>query len=291
MTDQIPLDYTVTFSGLPSVFDSTLPPSDVGGIPPITPDTVFPLEKVDQGGIDGTYNVTGRGLKDWLFAGVGNIREWVVDEYYFATRIDVTGTIVYPPDIVSHENNLYVVLQDFHAGEGFDEYSGGSVVLDRITKDSDYQYNEITASAFEPFVAGQVLGQYTSLKRFSIYKEHAFPNSNLSTPQQYHVALCNSNIDSPVVVDIKRRNWYMGVRTIGTITFTPNVDDPHEIRGDIVFNDIYNAGSEFATEMHFEQNDSLFFMLNTTNPTLEWLSINLLGTFINYTSPYFNRPE
>lgn len=287
MTDQIPLDYTVTFSGLPSVFDSTLPPSDVSGIPPITPDTVFPLEKVGQDGPAGTYSVTGRGLKDWLLAGLGNIREWVVDEFYYATRMDVSGTILYPPDIITHDNSLYVVLQDFQAGASFNERPS-NVVLDRISKDSDLQYNEITAAAFEPFVTGQVLGQYTSLRRFSIYKEHAFPNANLFAPQQYHVALCNSTIDSPVVVDIKRRNRYSGIRTIGTITFTPNVDDPHEIRGDIVFNDIYNAGSEFATEMHFAENDSLFFALNTTSPTLEWLSINLLGTFINYTSPYFN---
>lgn len=287
MSDQIPLDYTVTFSGLPSVFDSTLPPSDVAGIPPITPDTVFPLEKVGQGGPDGTYNVTAGGLKDWLLAGLGNIREWVVDEFYFATRMDVSGTILYPPDIISHDNSLYVVLQDFQAGATFDERPEG-VVLDRISKDSDLQYNEITAAAFEPFVSGQVLGQYTSLRRFSIIKEHAFPNANISAARQYHVALCNSSIDSPVVVDIKRRNSTTGIRTIGTITFTPSIDDPHQTVGVIEFNDIYNAGSQFATLLFFEENDSLFFTLNTTSPTLEWLSINLLGTFVNYVSPYFN---
>lgn len=289
MSDQIPLDYTVTFSGLPSVFDSTIPPSDVAGIPPITSDTVFPLEKVGQGDIDGTFRVTGRGLKDWLLAGLGNIREWVVDEFYYTTRMDVTGTILYPPDIVSHDNNLYVVLQDFQAGATFDEHAAGGVTLDRITKDSDLQYNEITAAAFEPFVASQVVGQYTTIRSFSILKEYPFPNSNLGTPQQWHVALCNATIDSPVVIDIKRRNFAVGVTTIGTITFTPNVDDPHQILGVLDFNDP-NSGSQAATRLFMGAGDSLFFTLNTTSPTLEWVSINLIGEFIQYTSPYINVP-
>lgn len=287
MSDQIPLDYTVTFSGLPSVFDSTLPPSDVTGIPPITPDTVFPLEKVGQGDIDGTFRVTGRGLKDWLLAGLGNIREWVVDEFYFATRMDVSGTILYPPDIISHDNSLYVVLQDFQAGANFDERAAGVVTLDRITKDSDPQYNEITAAAFEPFIANQVLGQYTTIRRFSILKEYPFPNSNLSAPYQWHVALCNATINSPVVIDIKRRNYTEGITTIGTITFTPNVDDPHQILGVLDFNDS-KSGAESAIRLFFEAGDSLFFTLNTTNPSLEWLSVNLIGQFTNYASPYFN---
>lgn len=290
MADLIPLDYTKTFSDLLSVYEASIPPADVGGLPPITPDTVFPLEIVNEGGyVDGTYNVRAYDLKEWLLAGLGQIKHWAPDTFFYPARVDVSGDIVYPADVVYFEDALYLVLQEFQSGAGFEERVGGSVVLDRLTKDSDKQYNEITVASFEPFDVGQVLGQYTSIRYFSILKEYAFPNNNLDTLRQWHVALCNASINSPVVIDIKRRNYTVGITTIGTITFTPNVDDPHQILGVLDFNDP-NSGSQAATRLFMEAGDSLFFTLNTTSPTLEWVSINLIGEFIQYTSPYFNIP-
>ena len=288
MADLIPLDYTKTFSDLLSVYEASIPPTDVGGLPPIIPDTVFPLEIVGEGGYtDGTYNVRAYDLKEWLLAGVGQIKHWTADTLYYPARVDVSGNIVYPPDVVWFNDALYLVLSEFQSGAGFEERVGGTVVLDRLTKDSDLQYNEITAAAFEPFDVGQVLGQYTAVRSVSILKEYPFPNSNIATPQQWHVALCNASIDSPVVVDIKRRNYTAGVTTIGTITFTPNIDDPHQTLGVLAFNDS-NSGAQDTTRLYMEAGDSLFFTLNTTSPTLEWLSVNFIGQFVNYTSPYFN---
>lgn len=296
MSVQIPIDYTKTIGDFDSIYDSTTPPTDSTNLPPITDNTIFPLEKDFSGdfnGIDhieGTYRVAAGDLKRWLFQGIGTVKEWQAETEYFPAYIDTNTGLLYPPDIVTHNGDLYITIAQHVSSGSFSELDGGQVVLDRVVKNSDMVYNEITASMSELFDVGQIIGQYTANRRFRIFKNYAFPHGDREFPHSgYHMTKCNASITTPIVVDIQRRNRYVGVQTIGTITFTPDVNETVEVDGVIVFNDS-SSGVNASTELFLDAGDTLLFTMNTVDSSLEWVSINLLGAFINLTSPYFNRP-
>lgn len=296
MSTQIPVDYTKTISDFTDIYDSTTPPTDTTNLPPITRNTNFPLEKNfsgEVGGVDhleGTYRIRAGDLKRWLFQGVGTIKEWQAETEYFPTYIDANTGLLYPPDIVTHNGDLYITIEQHTTDYSFSDISfqSGNVALDRIVKNSDMVYNEITASMSELFDVGQLIGQYTTNRRFIIYKEYAFPHGDRESPHSgYHMTKCNASITTPIVVDIQRRNRYVGVQTIGTITFTPDLNETVEVDGVLVFNDS-SSGVNASTELFLDAGDTLLFTMNTVDSSLEWVSINLLGAFINLTSPYFN---
>lgn len=296
MSDQIPIDYTKTIGDFDSIYDSTDPPTDAASLPPVSNDMVIPIEKIFTHNfptsdglvphIEGTYNITAEDLKRWLFQGIGTIKEWQAETEYFPAYIDTNTGLIYPPDIVTFQGDVFVTVQQHISGLDFHERPGG-IVFERLTKDSDNVYNEITASMVELFDVGQIIGQYTCNRPFRVYMEYSFPNERLGYPGNYHRVQVNSTIAAPIVVNIQRRNRYLGITTIGTITFTPEVTTYHYIDGIIAFND-NNSGINATTELYFEDGDTLLFTMGQIDNSLEWISLNLLAEIINLRSPYFN---
>lgn len=296
MSDQIPIDYTKTIGDFDSIYDSTDPPTDAASLPPVSNDMVIPIEKIFTHNfptsdglvphIEGTYNITAEDLKRWLFQGIGTIKEWQAETEYFPAYIDTNTGLIYPPDIVTFQGDVFVTVQQHISGLDFHERPG-DIVFERLTKDSDNVYNEITASMVELFDVGQIIGQYTCNRPFRVYMEYSFPNGRLGYPGNYHRVQVNSTIAAPIVVNIQRRNRYLGITTIGTITFTPEVTTYHYIDGIIAFND-NNSGINATTELYFEDGDTLLFTMGQIDNSLEWISLNLLAEIINLRSPYFN---
>lgn len=296
MTTQIPIDYTKTIGDFTSIYDSTNPPTDTASLPPVSNDMVIPIEKTFTGPLstpdgpaqhnEGTYNITAEDLKRWLFQGIGTIKEWQAETEYFPAYIDTNTGLIYPPDIVTFQGDVFVTVQQHISGLDFHERPG-DIVFERLTKDSDKVYNEITASMVELFDVGQIIGQYTCNRPFRVYMEYSFPNERLGYPENYHRVQVNSTIAAPIVVNIQRRNRYLGITTIGTITFTPEVTTDHCIDGIIAFNDS-NSGINATTELYFEDGDTLLFTMGQIDNSLEWISLNLLAEIINLRSPYFN---
>ena len=299
MSDQIPIDYTKTIGDFDSIYDSTDPPTDTASLPPVSNDMVIPIEKIFTHNfptsdglvphIEGTYNITAEDLKRWLFQGIGTIKEWQAETEYFPAYIDTNTGLIYPPDIVTFQGDVFVTVQQHISGLDFHERPG-DIVFERLTKDSDKVYNEITASMVELFDVGQIIGQYTCNRPFRVYMEYSFPNERLGYPGNYHRVQVNSTIAAPIVVNIQRRNRYLGITTIGTITFTPEDTTYHYIDGIIAFND-NNSGINATTELYFEDGDTLLFTMGQIDNSLEWISLNLLAEIINLRSPYFNMAE
>ena len=297
MSNQIPIDYTKTISDFTSIYDSTDPPTVSTFLPPITGDMVIPIEKDYSGPFpstsgptsqaEGTYKLNAEDLRRWLFQGIGAIKEWQPETEYFPTYIDIDTGMVCPPDIVTFEGDLYITLEQHTGGLNFYERSGSTIYFERLTKDSDTVYNEIVASMSELFDVNQIIGQYTCNRPFRVYLGYALPNSRLGYLQSYHRCEVNASIAAPIIVNIQRRNRYVGVTTIGTITFTPEVTTDFCIGGVIAFNDS-NGGVNAATELYFEDGDTLLFTMAQIDNSLEWISLNLLAAFINVKSPFFN---
>lgn len=297
MSDQIPIDYTKTIGDFDSIYDSTDPPTDTASLPPVSNDMVIPIEKTSTEPLstpdgpaqhnEGTYNITAEDLKRWLFQGIGTIKEWQAETEYFPAYIDTNTGLIYPPDIVTFQGDVFVTVEQHIGGLDFSERPDGNIVFERLTKDSDKVYDEITASMSELFDVGQIIGQYTCNRPFRVYMEYSFPNERLDYPRNYHRVQVNSTIAAPIVVNIQRRNRYVGITTIGTITFTPEVTTYHCIDGIIAFNDS-NSGIYATTELYFEDGDTLLFTMEQIDNSLEWISLNLLAEIINLRSPYFN---
>ena len=209
------------------------------------------------------------------------VKMWQPETDYFA------GTADTPNDLVLHNNSLYVVVQDFTSGGlgSFNERLG----LARVSLDTDLEYLEITADASAPLTAGQIIGRYRSIRRFTVRAEYTLPNSNLDEPRVYNTAVCNSSITTTTVVNIERLAYNVAPEVVGTITFTPGLE-PEFTPGVIVFNDSAMGEGNEATGTSIRADDLLVMRVTTVGTGLEWITINLLGEFISYTDPYYNLP-
>ena len=207
------------------------------------------------------------------------VKMWQPETDYFA------GTADTPNDLVLHNDSLYVVVQDFTSGGlgSFNERLG----LARVSLDTDLEYLEITADASAPLTAGQIVGRYRSIRYFVVRAEYTLPNSNLDEPRVYNTAVCNSSITTTTVINIERLAYNVAPEVVGTITFTPGLE-PEFTPGVIVFNDALMGPGDEATGTNMPLNHILQMRIATLGAGLEWVSVNLLGEFMSYTSTDFN---
>lgn len=217
----------------------------------------------------------------------GKVRLWQPETDYFAETVDGK-----PAEIVSHNGDLYVVVHDFSSGLDFSVVDAGpsDLALRRLRAVTDIEYIEITASAIAPVVVGQRVGQYLCSKRgMDIFLNHMLPvpevNNNLET---LHVAKCNTGIDGPVVINIKRCNHGgFADQVIGTITIANDNTSTYNY-GEFAFNDPWSAAP--TTQLWLGNWDMIYFELSTVPTGLDWIAITMLGQTNAYDDPSWNLP-
>lgn len=216
---------------------------------------------------------------------IGHIWPWEPGTNYYVSR--TVNDFVTAPDILYHDQSLWLVTQDFTSGPTFAEKLPGlGVVLQRLKMDSDADYLELTAGAQAPLFVNQVLGVYLAIRQFDIVREQTLPNDRIGTPLVYHRALCNTGLTGPCVVTIQRLNASNGTTdTVGTITFT-GTPGASGIFGTFAFNDPISPTPNDT--LLFARGDTLLFVLTTTDVNLQWIRINMLGTYVSFQSPVFD---
>ncbi len=228
----------------------------------------------------GDISLTWAQLSNMLGRAIGRTVEWQPNTDFYGPH--VYNGINLPPDIVSWNGELFITLSDFTSGASFNETSVNDLVLSRITLDQDDDYVEIIANATSPILANSIISRYAPIRKLDVFRFYNLPNSRLQVDDtDYHVARCNGNISTPLVISLKRV-FDNGESTIGTITFTPEVGKT-VIDGVIVFNDPA-AGPDPTVLMHFGFTEMLFFEATTIPIDFEWVSITLLGVMRNYRS-------
>lgn len=214
---------------------------------------------------------------------LGRIWKWTPNTVYYAARV-VSATDS-APDVIFYDNQLFVVIQDFTSSTTFSEKSGASVVLSKLTADTDVDYLELMMQANAPLSLNQEIGSYLCVRDFVIDKQHTFPNARLGSIATVHKALCNSSITSNNVVSIKRTNALGVVDSIGTITFTAGNTNNIGTIGTFSFNDTIGSSPNFT--LTFSKGDILSMVLTTKSGDITWLKINMLGTYVKFISPWF----
>lgn len=205
---------------------------------------------------------------------------WGPDTDFFANPD--TGAQV----IVHHGDSLYLADPACSTGSSFTELDG----LKRISLDTDPEYLEITADASLPMTAGQIIGRYLNIRRYTVRETYTLPSDNPSYPMVYNKAACNGSITTPTVVTLERLETNATYTAVGTITFTPYAD-PQYTSGVFAFNDAYMGVGNESTGMNIGETDVLVMRVTTVGTGLEWISINLLAEFMRYADPNYNLPE
>lgn len=238
-----------------------------------------------QGDMSVTYDM----LANAIGRQFGRILQWTPNTTYYGPTT-IRG-LKLAGDTVKHDTGVYNVLVDFISDASFEERINGALVMSRVTLDSDLQYLELTGSAAAPVIPGTAILRYPVIRPLDVFKQYELPNVRLGQGlQQWHRAICNADITTDLVLQIK--NVYNGGESIiGDIIFTaPAVPAPGEwVDGVITFNDIA-SGAEATTRLHISTFEMLVIEADTVPVELQFVSVNLLGQFMNYQSPYFNIP-
>lgn len=238
---------------------------------------------------EGDMTITYEMLANAIGRQFGRTLPWIPNSIFYGPT--TWHGIEIPADTVQHETGLYRVLVDVETSASFEERIDGTLVFSRLTQDTDLQYLELTGSATAPITAGMAILRYPVIRVLDIYKEYELPNVRLGQGlQQWHRAICNADITTDLVLQIK--NVYNGGESIiGDITFTaPAIPAPGEwVDGVITFSDIA-SGAEAATRLHIPNYQMLVVEADTVPAELQFVSVNFLGQFMNYQSPYFNIP-
>lgn len=215
---------------------------------------------------------------------IGSIYKWKPNTWFYS-EITVND-VVLPPQIVEYQGSLYVVVTDFQSGSSFQEKISTTLVLSRLSMDVDKDYLEMCVAAHMPFVADQEIGAYIAMRPFIVDMQHALPNDRLGGNSVMHIALANTGLASNNIVTIRRLNYVDGTTdTIGTITFG-TVPATNGTPGVFAFND---SKSPSPTEqIVVKKGDVLTFTLTTTTAQLQWVRLNMLGTYVNFVSPMFS---
>ena len=215
---------------------------------------------------------------------IGSIYKWKPNTWFYG-EITINDFIL-PPQIVEYQGSLYVVVTDFQSGSSFQEKISTTLVLSRLSMDVDKDYLEMCVAGYMPFLANQEIGAYIAVRPFVVDMQHALPNSRLAGNSVMHQALANAGLLSDNVVTLKRLNYSDGTTdTIGTITFG-TVAASNGIPGTFAFNDTKSPSP--TTQLVFHKGDVLTFTLTTGTPQLQWLRINMLGTYVSFLSPLFS---
>lgn len=228
---------------------------------------------------EGDISITWGGLVEMLGRKIGRTVEWAPNLSLYGPHS--VNNINLPPDMVTYNGDLFIVLSDHVTGATFSEIETNQLVLSRVTLDQDDDYVEIIANAVSPLVVGNVISRYAPIRKLDVFRFYNLPNIRLQPDDtDYHVARCNGNISTPLVINLKRV-YNNGESTIGTITFTPEVGKT-VIDGVIAFND--PSTSNPSAVMHFGFTEMLFFEASTIPVDFEWVTITLLGVMRNYKS-------
>lgn len=226
------------------------------------------------------------GIAEFVNRPVGQVRKWEPEtEYWEAGATE-------PPNMVIHDDQLYIVLKDFTSGLDFSVVDAfpSDLALRRLRAATDVDYVEVTASGIAPLVVGQRVGQYLCSKRgVSFFLNHALPVPEVNnTLETLHVAKCNTGITGPVVVDIKRCNHGGGAdQVIGTITINDDNTGTYNY-GVFAFNDPLSPNP--TTELWVGNWDMIYFELSTVPSGLSWIAITLLGQTQAFDDPTWNLP-
>lgn len=223
-------------------------------------------------------------VQAWRLA--GQIRKWEPFTDYYAAPNNGNS----PPNLVWHDDQLYLVLTGFSSGSDFEEriWPLGRV-LSRVAMSSDPEYNEITANGTAPLTVGQELGSYLFTRGCIIRNEYVLPRPNVNNnPVDMHRLYTNVGLSGDLVVTIKRLNRYGGIDTIGTVTVVPDGTGDFE-EGVFEFND---SAAEYPPQtLLFGDGDCLIFELTTVPSGLTWIRLNMLGKFENRLSGDYNLPS
>lgn len=223
-------------------------------------------------------------VQAWRLA--GQIRKWEPFTDYNAAPNGGNA----PPNLVWHDDQLYLVLTGFSSGSDFEEriWPLGRV-LSRVAMSSDPEYNEITANGTAPLTVGQELGSYLFTRGCIIRNEYVLPRPNVNNnPVDMHRLYTNVGLSGNLVVTIKRLNRVGGIDTIGTVTVVPDGTGDFE-EGVFEFND---SAAEYPTQtLLFVKGDCLIFELTTVPSGLTWIRLNMLGKFENRLSGDYNLPS
>lgn len=211
----------------------------------------------------------------------GQIKHWRPNTTYY-TNGNIND-VPFPANIVFYNGSLYLVLQDFTSEVDFSEKSGATLVLSRLSMDTDPDVLELYAGAMAPLWLNQELGGYLALRNFDIYRQHVVPHIVNGTLMQIHMAMCNGSITDTNVVTLRRTNVLDGtIDNVATITFNTTAG-PAGMPGTIVFNDA--ASPDPTNRITVKRGDALSFVLTTKSVDLAWVRINMVGNFISYLSP------
>lgn len=226
------------------------------------------------------------GIAEFVNRPVGQVRKWEPETDYWQAGVTE------PPNMVIHQDQLYIVLKDFTSGLTFSvvDTAPSDLALRRMRAATDVDYVEITASGIAPLVVGQRVGQYLCSKRgMSFFLNHALPVPEVNnTLETLHVAKCNTGITGPVVVDIKRSNHGgLADQVIGTITINDDNTSTYNT-GSFAFNDTLSPNP--TTELSIGKWDMIYFELSTVPTGLDWIAITMLGQTNAYDDPSWNLP-
>lgn len=279
------------YNGTPDAFDIDDDPLPVG-----EDDYVYlmrPVEYTVDGGtlLPGDYRLTPNNIVKMVLHGKSTIVPWRPFTNYEGLREHYnTGNPVRAPDVIFHNNSLYFCLVDFQSDENFSVFAsdgGDSLVLSRLTLDTDLQYLELTSSIKAPILAGDELLAYALGRReMRIYNDYALPFP-YGGGVDYRRAICNGDITTTSVFNINRLNMNDGVVTIGTITFEPDLNIPALINGVFDITDT-RGGGDFIL---MKRDEVLIIEAVTVGMDLAWVRLNILGEFISYRSPYHTPIE
>lgn len=296
MSDPIPLNETSTIADLNDPYslldpfngDDPDPFHDSDyisiGLRPVTiPATIDEPEYI-EGDLSITYEV----LKNALGRNFGRIRPWKGFTTYYGK--ETYRGIDLPPDIVEYNGELFITLETFNSDATFNERPGGNLVLSRVRLDTDPDYLEISGSANSPLLAGDKVIRYNTIRDVRVLAGRDLPNDRLLRQiTGFNNAVCNGDITTDLVLTIKRY-WDGGNDTVGTITFTP-LTIPNAVKfvyGVYAFNDA-SLGAQAATGTIIDAGDLLVVEATTIPTEFSFVSITMLGDFINYQSPLYNQ--
>lgn len=237
--------------------------------------------------IAGDMSVTFDTLSKALGRTIGRTRMWAPFTEFFGP--ETYRGITLPADFVVYDDQVFLVTTSFNSAATFEEKQSGTMVMERLTRDSDYQFLEMCGSAVAPLVVGSPVLRYLSIRYMEIHKELSLPNDRLDTDKEYLRAACNVDITTDLVLTMKRLH-NGGSETVGTITFVAgSYGSDTWVQGDFVFNDA-GSGSNAASLITLTDNTQLVIEATSIPAEIQWVTVNILGKFINYQSPYYNFP-
>lgn len=274
------------YNGTPDYFDSEDDPLPVGE------EEYIYLERPAEYSADvgtllpGDYRLTPSNIAKMVLHGKATILPWRPSTEYKGLREHYgNGLAVRAPDVVFHDNSLYLCLMDFESGESFSVFndSGDILQLSRLTLDTDLQYLELTGNIKAPILAGDEVLTYALGRRSMIIRnEYLLPDPEGGQWADYRKAVCNGDITTTSVFNINRLGNAEGLETVGTITFEPNLANPVLINGVFDITDS-RGGGDFIL---MRRDEILIIEALTVGIDLAWVRLNILGEFVSYTSPY-----